>query len=81
MTPIMLATQLLKVLFEQGSHLDDPIRHSLDLAEPLFVEGRIIEDLRCNSSAVNGRIRIQRSHQYLDLRVNPLLLFGGLASD
>jgi hypothetical protein len=35
--PVVLATQVFKVLLEEGSHLNDAICHSLDLAKPLFV--------------------------------------------
>ncbi len=79
MAPVVLTAKILEVLLEQSPHLDDPVRHALDLTEPLFVETWVIEYLRSDPGTVNRRVRVQRPHQYLDLRVHPLLLFGRVA--
>jgi hypothetical protein len=78
--PVVLAAKLLEVLLEKSAHADDTIGHALDLAEPLLVEGRVVEDFGCNACAVDWWVGVQRSHEDLDLRVDPLLLLGRLAN-
>lgn len=73
--PVVLATQVFKVLLEQGSHLNDAICHSLDLAKPLFIQASIVEDLGSNAGTMDGRVRVQWSYENLELRVHSLLLF------
>lgn len=79
MTPVVLAAQLLEILFEESAHGDDTIGHVLDLAQPLLVQGRVVKNLGCNASTVNRWVGVKRSHEDLDLRINALLLFNGLA--
>jgi len=80
-TPILLAAQLLQVLLQQRTHLDDPVRHALDFAEPLLVERGVVEDLGCDARPVNRGVGVEGSHEDLDLRVDALLLLGGFADD
>ena len=79
--PVVLAAEILEVLLEQGSHLDDAIGHALDLGQPLAAQGRVVEHLRRDARAVDGRVRVQRPHEDLDLRVDPLLLLDAVADD
>jgi len=72
--PVVLAAQLLQVLLQKRPHLDDPVRHPLDLAQPLLVERWVVEDRAGYARAVHGRVRVQRSHEDLDLRVDTLFL-------
>ena len=81
MVPVVLAANFLKVLLEQGAHGDDAIGHSFDLAEPLLIQLGVVEDLGGDTSAVNGGIGVERSDEYLNLRVDPLLFFCILTDD
>lgn len=74
MVPVVLASQSLEVLLQQRPHLDDAVCHALDLSQPLLVQGLILEDSRGNTSAVNGRVGVQRAHENLELAVDALLL-------
>ena len=58
MTPVMLATESFEVFLQQGPHPNDAISHFLDFAKPLFVQGRVIEDLGGDSSTVHWRVRV-----------------------
>ena len=42
----------------------------------MLVQGRVVEDLGCDTGAVDGRIRVKGSDEDLDLRVYTLLLVG-----
>jgi hypothetical protein len=42
----------------------------------LLVQGGVVEDLGCDTGAVDRRIRVKRSDEDLDLRVYTLLLVG-----
>jgi hypothetical protein len=81
MAPVMLAAEILQVLLQECSHLDDAFCHSLDFDEPLFVQGGVVQDLGCNAGAVDGRVGVERSHEDLDLRVHAFLLLGRLADN
>jgi hypothetical protein len=72
----VLAAEFLKVLFEQSTHSDDSISHTLDFAQPLLVQLGVVQDLCGDASTVDGRIRVERSNKNLDLRVNTLLFFS-----
>lgn len=76
MAPIMLTAQLLEVLFQESSHTDDPVSHTLDFSQPLLFEIRVVQDLRGNPGAVHRWIGVQWPHQNLDLRINALFLFS-----
>lgn len=65
MIPVMFTAKLLKVLFEQGSHLDDAIGHTLDLAMPLFLQQRILKNFGCDTGTVNRGVGIQRTNENL----------------
>lgn len=65
--PVVFAAKILEVFLQQSSHLDDAVGHALDLAEPLLVQGRVVEDLRSNARPMNWRIRVEWSNQDLDL--------------
>jgi hypothetical protein len=67
MAPVMLGTQVLKLLLQQCTHSDDTISHTLDFSQPLLVQGRVVEDLGCDTGAVDGRVGIERSDENLDL--------------
>lgn len=79
--PAVLAAELLEVLLEQGAHGDDAVGHALDLAQPLLVEGRVVEDGRGDAGTVDGRVRVERAHEDLDLGVDTGLLLGGAGDD
>ena len=67
MAPVVLASQSFKVLFQEGSHADDTVRHTLDFAQPLLVEIWIVQYLCSNPSAMHRRIRIKWSDKDFDL--------------
>jgi DUF917 family protein len=77
----VLAAELLEVLLEQSAHGDDAVGHALDLTEPLLVQRGVVEDLGRDAGTVDGRVRVQRAHEDLDLRVDALLLVRRLADD
>lgn len=79
--PVVLAAELLEVVLEQGAHLDDAVGHALDLAEPLLVERRVVQDGAGNAGAVDGRVGVERAHEDLDLAVDALGFFGGGGDD
>ena len=81
MTPVVLASEIFQILLEEGPHVDDAIRHPLDLPEPLLLERGIIEDLGCNTSSMDRWVGVKRADQDLDLGVHPLLLFGRLTDN
>jgi hypothetical protein len=74
--PVVLAAQFLEVLLQQSAHFDDAVGHALDLAQPLLVEFSVVQDGGGNASAVDGRVRVQRPHEDLDLGLHALLLLG-----
>jgi len=80
-TPVMLRTELLQVLLEQGAHLDDAIGHALNLNEPLLVQLGRIEDLGSDAGAVDRGVGVHGADQYLDLRVNTFALLCALTHD
>lgn len=75
-TPVVLAAELLKVVLEEGTHGDDTVSHTLDLAEPLLVQCRVVEDSGGNTGAVDGWVGVKRADKDLDLGVDALLLIG-----
>lgn len=79
--PVVLAAELLKVLLEEGAHGDDAVSHALDLAEPLLVQSRVVQDLGSDAGTVDRGVGVQRAHKNLDLGIDTLLLLGGLADD
>lgn len=79
--PVVLAAELLEVALEQRAHLDDAVRHALDLAQPLLVQRGVVEDRASDARAVHGRVGVEGAHEDLDLRVDAGLLFGGLGDD
>jgi hypothetical protein len=79
--PVVLAAELLEVLLEKGTHGDDAVSHALDLTEPLLVERSVVQNLRGDAGTVNWGVGVQWANEYLDLRVNTLLLVGRLADD
>lgn len=76
MAPVVLAAEFLKIFFEQSTHGDDSIGHALDFTEPLLVQLGVVQHFGSDASTVDGRIRVERSNQNLDLRVNTLLFFS-----
>ena len=81
MAPVMLATQFLKVSFQQFSHLDDARSHSLDFAKPLIIEAGVGKDMTGYTCAVDWWIGVYWTDEDLDLGVDALLFFGRLADD
>lgn len=79
--PVVLGTKFLEVALQKRTHSDNAVRHSLDLGEPLLVEGSVVQNLRSNASSVNGGVRVHRADEDLDLRVNALPLLSGLGED
>ena len=74
MAPVMFGSEALKLLLQQGAHADNAIRHALDFTQPLLVQGRVVEDLGCDTGTVDRRVGVERSDKNLDLRINALLL-------
>lgn len=81
MTPVVLAAEVLQVLLQQSTHADDAVRHSFDFSEPLLVQVGVVQDLGRDPGAVNGRVRVERAHEDLDLRVHALLLLCRIADN
>lgn len=79
--PVVLAAQLLQVLLEKSAHLDDTVSHALNFTQPLLVELGVVHDGRRDAGAVDGRVRVERADEDLELRVHALLLFGGFANE
>jgi len=79
--PVVLAAKLLEILLQERTHADDPLRHTLDLSQPLLVQRRIVQDLGSDAGTVDWRIRVQWPDEDLELRVYPLLFLDGLADD
>jgi uncharacterized membrane protein len=74
--PVMLAAQILKVLLQESTHLNDAVGHALDLTQPLLVKLGIVQDSRGNTSTVDGRVRVQSADEDLQLGIDTLLLLG-----
>lgn len=81
MRPVVLRAELLQVVLEQGTHLDDAVGHALDLSQPLLIELWVVQDLSRDASTVDGGVRVEGADQDLDLRVHTLLLLGRLADN
>lgn len=79
--PVVLAAELLKVLAQESAHLNDAVSHALDLTEPLLVQGGVIHDGGGDTGTVNGGVGVEGTDENLDLRLNTLLLLGGLANE
>lgn len=77
----MLGTQVLQLLLQQRTHGDDTISHALDFTQPLLVQGLVVQDLGCDSCAVDWGVRIEGSDEDFDLRVDALLLLCVGADD
>ena len=56
--PVMLAAQVFQVLFQERSHFDDTLSHSLHFSEPLLVEVRAVQYLCSDASTVDRRIGV-----------------------
>lgn len=78
MVPVVLGSQILEVLLQQGSHLDDAVGHALDFAQPLFVQRGVAQDLARDACAVDRWVGVERADQDLDLRIHSLLLLGAV---
>ena len=77
----MLAAQIFEVLLQQRPHRDDPVRHPLDLPQPLPVQPAVVEDRRRDTCTVHWRVGVERPDKDLDLRIHSLLLFHGGTDD
>lgn len=77
----MLASEGLQVLLQESSHLDDTIGHTLDFTEPLLVEVGIVHDGGGDACTVDWGVGVKRADEDLDLRIDALLLLGGLADN
>jgi len=75
------AAELLQLLFEEGAHRKDALRHALDLAEPLVVQPQKAEDLARDTGTVDRRVRVHGPDEDLDLAVDALFLFCRGADD
>lgn len=81
MRPVMLATQSLKVLLEKTAHLNDTVSHTLDFAQPLFLELRVVQDGGRDTGTMDRGVGVKGANDDLDLRVDALLFFGGSADE
>lgn len=79
--PVVLGAELLKLLTEELAHGDDAVSHALDLALPLLVELRVVEDGGGNAGTVDGRVGVHGADDDLELRVEALSLLGILANN
>lgn len=79
--PVVGGAELLEVLLEESAHGDDAVSHALDLAEPLLVQGSVVEDGGGDAGAVDGGVGVQRADKNLDLGVDTLALLGVLCDD
>ncbi len=79
--PVMFRSQLFKILLEQGPHLDDPVRHALNLAEPLLIELGVVLDIAGKTSAGGGGGGVKRTHEDGYVGVDARSLIGGVAHD
>lgn len=77
----MLTPQSLKVLLQQSTHLNDTVRHALDLTQPLGVKGRVVHDSRSDTGAVDRRVGVEGTNEDLDLRLDTLLFLGVFADE
>lgn len=77
----MLTSQSLEILLEKTTHLNNPISHTLDFAQPLLAELGIVHNGRSDAGAVDGRVGVERTNEDFDLRVDALLLLGGSADE
>lgn len=75
----MLAAEVLQVLLEKGTHLNDTVSHALDLTQPLLVQGGVVHDGRGDTGSVDRGVRVEGTDENLDLGVHALLLLGRLA--
>ena len=81
MVPVVLASELLEVLLQQSSHLDDAVSHAFDFTQPLLVQLRVLKDLAGDAGSIDGGVGVQRSDENLDLGVYALLLLCRFAND
>jgi hypothetical protein len=81
MIPVVLASQVLKILLQERSHLDDTVGHALDLTQPLLVQFRVAKDLACDACTIDGRVGVKWADEDLDLRVDAFLLLGAVCHD
>jgi hypothetical protein len=77
----VLAAELLKVLAQKSAHLNDAVGHALDLTEPLLVQGGVVHDGGGDAGTVDWGVGVEGTDENLDLRLNALLLLGGLADE
>lgn len=66
--PVARRAQLLQVVAQRGAHGDDTIGHQLHVTEPLLAERFVAQNFGHQPGTVNGRVRVHRSDQDLDLR-------------
>lgn len=79
--PVVLGAERLELLAEGGTHGDNTIGHTLDLALPLRIQSGVVEDLRGDAGAVNGGVGVHRADDNLELRVDALNLLSVLADN
>lgn len=77
----MLRAKFLEIALERGTHRDNPFRHAFDFRKPLLAQIWIIEDLRSDTSSIDGWIGVEWSDEYFYLTVNSLFLLGRLTNN
>ena len=80
MVPLVLTAKLFEVFPESCAHGYDAVCHTFHLLFPFSKQLGIVQNLRRNPGAMNGRVRVEWSDEYLDLRIYPLLLLGRVAA-
>lgn len=80
MAPVVLRSQSLELLLQECAHGDNAVGHALDFAEPLLVEGLVVEDLGSDAGTVDGWVGVEGANEDLDLGVDALG-FGGVGGD
>ena len=76
MTPVLLASEIFQVLFQESSHVDYAVCHPLDFSKPLLLEVGIVQNLCGYACAMYGRVGVERPNKNLDLRIDSLLLLS-----
>ena len=79
--PVVLGAKLLEVVTESRAHGNNAISHLLNLALPLLVKSRVVEDLGSDASTVNRGVGVHGADDDLELRLETASLLGVLADN
>lgn len=79
--PIASGAGSLEVLNEELAHLDDTIRHNLNVLAPLRSEIRVSQDGGDETSTRDGRVGVVRTDEDLELRIDASRLSGTISEN